>query len=29
MWVQPSGFEHPGHWTPTLAVSKEQIDGVN
>ena len=28
-WVWPSGFEHPGHGTPTLAVSKERIEGVN
>ena len=28
-WVWSSGFEHPGHGTPTLAVSKERIEGVN
>ena len=28
-WVWPSEFEHPGHRTPTLAVSKEQIERVN
>ena len=28
-WMWPSGFEHPGHGTPKLAVSKELIQGVN